>query len=716
MKNLIFLFLSVVFFFSSCQKRDWNNPFDPECPKESWTPTDFAAKQQGNAINLTWVQKVKNISGFRIERKIEGETSWKEVVAPEKATNSWADQSITGGKLYEYRIVALAGGNESNFTTIQIRPLLTATITTTIPSAITATSAMLGGIITTDGGATVTEQGVCWATSTSPTTSNNKLAIGNGTGSFSNTISGLTANTSYYVRAYAINSQGTAYGNEVSFKTGAAPTLATLTTSNPADITSNSATLGGNVTIDGNASVTERGICYSTSQNPTTSNTKVVIGAGTGTFSNSITGLIANTTYYLRAYAINSQGTAYGNEVNFKTNLSLSLASLTTSTPNDVTTISATLGGNVTSDGNATVTERGVCYSTSPNPTTSNTKLAIGSGTGSFSNTITGLTANTNYYVRAYAINGQGTAYGNEQTFKTGLTLSQASLTTSTPTDITSTSATLGGIVTNDGNASVTVRGVCYSTSPSPTTSSTKVAIGSGTGTFSNSVTGLTANTTYYVRAYAINNQGTAYGHEQTFKTESENIIDIDGNIYHTVTIGTQVWMVENLRVTKYNDGTSIPHITSNYSWGLSAGYCWYQNDATNFKNTYGAIYSWFAINTIKLAPIGWHIPSDAEWTVLINFLGGENYAGGKLKESGLIHWVTPNTSANNESGFVGLPGGFRYFDGSFNKIGFEGYYWSSTVYDLQDAYCRSINSSSGRVYRINASKGYGYSVRCIKD
>jgi len=129
MKSNIRILILLIIALSSCQKHEWNNPFDPECPKESWTPTDFASVQQGNAINLSWVQAVKNISGFRIERKIEGETAWTEVVSPAKNISTWADPGITGGKIYEYRIVALAGANESNFATTQIKPLLTATLT-----------------------------------------------------------------------------------------------------------------------------------------------------------------------------------------------------------------------------------------------------------------------------------------------------------------------------------------------------------------------------------------------------------------------------------------------------------------------------------------------------------------------------------------------------------------------------------------------------------
>ena len=195
--------------------------------------------------------------------------------------------------------------------------------------------------------------------------------------------------------------------------------LATLTTTVATQITENSALVGGNVTADGNATVTERGVVYSTSSNPTIANNKLASGNGTGSFTCTLTDLQDNTTYYVRAYATNSVGTAYGEEISFKTNVKKSLATLTTTAATQITENSALVGGNVTADGNATVTERGVVYSTSSNPTIANNKLASGNGTGSFTCTLTDLQDNTTYYVRAYATNSVGTAYGAQISFKT---------------------------------------------------------------------------------------------------------------------------------------------------------------------------------------------------------------------------------------------------------------------------------------------------------
>ncbi len=395
-----------------------------------------------------------------------------------------------------------------------IVPVL-ATIATTAISAITSTAAASGGEITNDGGASITQRGICYDATANPTITKSKVVNGSGTGRFTANMTGLTAGTTYYVRAYATNSAGTAYGNEVSFKT--ASTLATITTTNASAITSNEATSGGNITSDGGASITERGICYDTTVNPTPANNKVVSGIGTGSFTANMTGLSAGSTYFVRAYAINSAGTAYGNETNFKT--ASILAAITTEAATAITATTATSGGEITNDGGASITERGICYDTSANPTTATNKVISGNGLGSFTSNMSGLVANTNYYVRAYAINSAGTAYGNEVSFKTASTF--ATITTITVSAITSTSAKSGGEITNDGGTSITERGICYNTSAAPTILNNKVVNGSGTGSFAADMTGLIAATTYYLRAYAKNSTGIAYGNEVTFKTTS---------------------------------------------------------------------------------------------------------------------------------------------------------------------------------------------------
>lgn len=195
-------------------------------------------------------------------------------------------------------------------------------------------------------------------------------------------------------------------------------------------------------------------------------------------------------------------------------------------------------------------------------------------------------------------------------------------------------------------------------------------------------------------------------------------VTDIDGNVYHTIIIGTQVWLLENLCVTHYRNGDPIPEVTDNTAWSnLTTGaYCNYDNDINNVT-TYCRLYNWFAVNdSRKIAPVGWHVPSDAEWTTLTDYLGGESVAGGKLKEMGLTHWISPNTGATNESGFTGLPGGNRDNGGDFDNIGDNGGWWSSTEFSTSAAWNRRLQYNSGEVDRGSNSKGTAFSVRCLKD
>jgi len=217
------------------------------------------------------------------------------------------------------QVYAVAGGWNFNWLDIKTGGPTAPFVSTTTSSSITQTSASSGGNVTADGGASVTARGVCWSTSANPTTSNSKTSNGTGTGTFTSSITGLTASTTYHVRAYATNSVGTSYGSDQQFATTSSSTAPVVTTTTPSSITQTTASSGGNVTADGGASVTARGVCWSTSANPTTSNSKTSNGTGTGTFTSSITGLTASTTYHVRAYATNSVGTSYGSDQQFTT-------------------------------------------------------------------------------------------------------------------------------------------------------------------------------------------------------------------------------------------------------------------------------------------------------------------------------------------------------------------------------------------------------------
>jgi uncharacterized protein (TIGR02145 family) len=199
---------------------------------------------------------------------------------------------------------------------------------------------------------------------------------------------------------------------------------------------------------------------------------------------------------------------------------------------------------------------------------------------------------------------------------------------------------------------------------------------------------------------------------------EPVTVIDKDGNLYTSVTIGTQVWMTENLKTTKYNDDSSIPKVTDGTAWSTLAtdAYCWYDNDSSTYKSTYGALYNWYAVNTGKLCPAGWHIPTDAEWTILTTFLGGEGVAGSKLKETGTTHWTSPNADATNESGFTALAGGYRQFGGPFYLIGMYAVFWSASQLDANRSWYRDMSYERNYVYRGSTNLTSGFSIRCLKN
>jgi len=204
----------------------------------------------------------------------------------------------------------------------------------------------------------------------------------------------------------------------------------------------------------------------------------------------------------------------------------------------------------------------------------------------------------------------------------------------------------------------------------------------------------------------------------QLYEAGALTVRDKSGNTYNTIKIGDQLWLAENLKTTRYNDGDSIPLVTDNTEWSnlTTPGYCWYDNDEMTYGYFYGALYNWYAVNTGKLCPTGWHVPTDDEWTTLVNYLGGESVAGGKMKETGTVHWSSPNTGATNESGFTALPGGYRGDLAAFRNIGTHADWWYSTQSGTTDAWSRSLSYDVVNSYRNLRDMKYGFSVRCLKD
>jgi uncharacterized protein (TIGR02145 family) len=316
--------------------------------------------------------------------------------------------------------------------------------------------------------------------------------------------------------------------------------------------------------------------------------------------------------------------------------------------------------------------------------------------------------------------------------------------------NVTQTTATCGGDISSDGGANIIERGVCWSTMPAPTIQANKTSDGTGTGSFASSLINLTPGTTYYVRAYATTDYGTIYANTfqlTTFPDTSapSNLLnpdltygtatDIDGNVYHTITIGTQTWMAENLSVTKYRDGEVIPYVTDNTKWGklTSGAQCvYYYNSEANSIAKFGRLYNFYAVSDSRnIAPQGWHVASDTEWAVLNDYLaenmGTSTSVAQALatksdwKESsipGAVGYLDPDTytSLNNSSGFSALPAGGRFIYGVFTDV--TGYcsWWCSIQSNSTTAWFRSLNYYGINVGRNVYDKHYGLSVRCVKD
>jgi uncharacterized protein (TIGR02145 family) len=583
-------------------------------------------------------------------------------------------------------------------------------------------------------------RGVVWGTGPNPTLANNFTVDGAGLGSFTSALSDLPASTAFFVRAYATNSAGTAYGGAYQITTSVA-TVAGVTTDQVNGVTVNAATATGTVSHQGGATVTERGFCWSTSPDPTLQNNQgfVTAGSGLGGFAGNLGGLTGNTTYYVRAFGTNSAGTQYGSQLQFTTSPVPPVVS--TAVVSNIGALTAMCGGNVSATGGLAVTQYGVCWSTSPNPSTADNITFDGIGTGNFSSSLLGLQPSTTYYVRAYAVNGAGTAYGNQVQFTTTNGIPQVS--TTAVSAITAATVVTGGIISTDGGDPITTRGVCWSTSPNPTTANNSTSDGSGLGVYASNISGLISGNTYYVRSYAVNGAGTAYGNQVQFTAMGEylnpnltygSVTDQNGITYATIVIGTQEWMAENLRTTTYANGDTIPNVTEDNQWGNEQGtpttgaWAHYGNNSSS-EYPYGKLYNGYAAaDPRNVCPTNWHVPTDAEWNTLIGYLdpghnpGAENAvqsstAGGMMKSTGTQYWLTPNTGATDVSGFSAVPSGGRDgFTGDFQGLGGGELWWTASETDMFNAWRRGLDNTSEVIFRGSTYKRYGLSVRCLRD
>ncbi len=505
--------------------------------------------------------------------------------------------------------------------------------------------------------------------------------------------------------------------------------------SNPvSQITETTAVSGGEVTSDGGTEVTSRGVCWSVNTNPTIENDKTIDGVGIGSFQSILSDLSQNTTYYVRAYATNSEGTSYGEEVSFTTlemidddtddtddndntdddtddeeeeEIVVELAVVTTLSVTDITETSAVAGGEVISDGGAEVTERGVCWSTSQTPTIDDSFTTDGNGVGLFNSNLSDLSQNTTYYVRAYATNSEGTAYGEEISFKTmeEIIIVEPTIATLEVTEVTQTAAVGGGIVSSDGGSEVYSRGVCWSVNPNPTLNDDFTTQGAGLGEFTCNINELTPNTIYYVRAFATNDIGTSYGEAVSFITlEEEEEGTING--YEYVDLG----LPSGLKWATCNIGASAPNESGDYfAWGEinpkaefteanCTSYGLNMEDIAGDPQYDAARANWGAT---------WKVPSKKDFEELMNECTWE--------------WMVINGKGckkvtGSNGNYIILPiTGYKY--GTSSYMDDFGYYWTSTPISTYEQF--SYDFFFDQEYNLSMGfdeRCYGQAIRPVSE
>lgn len=514
------------------------------------------------------------------------------------------------------------------------------------------------------------------------------------------------------------------------------------------------ATCGGKVISNGQSTILARGICYSTSDNPTIENQVVYNPGATGTFYCTLVGLQPITQYYYRAFAKNSAGIAYGEIITFTTTeTTITLPTVTTANATDVTETSAISGGEVTSAGGGTLVARGICWATTANPSIANNVINdAGTSVGAFTSNITNLVAGTTYYVRAFATNSGGTGYGTQITFTTSGTASNglATVITTEASSITEDTAVSGGNITADGGSTVTARGICWATTEMPTTSNNTIPATGTTGTFTSNISGLSADTTYYVRAYAINSTGTAYGNQITFTTEGGSSSGPTGGdaicdgsqptVVVPITSSTgKIWMDRNLGASRAatsskdfqaygclyqwgrdNDG----HASINWdmgeedAWGNPAGTA-VNGITTTLSNSDSPNNDLFIVDQGSL-PYDWRSPKNDDLWQGVNGINNPCPAGYRIptkvefKAEITAYSITGPTSAFNSIHKFPLAGERAFDSGVIRSQGKESWFWTSTI-DGNDSFDVSIQATAVYTTASNGRAG-GYSIRCIKD
>ena len=584
--------------------------------------------------------------------------------------------------------------------------------------ATSPTSATISATVVDLSNAAHSEYGLCYSSiNQTPTIGDSKMAFTNYEKgkTVDNILTGLQSKTTYYIRFYVMDGSQAVYSTVQIVTTQAYPQ--SLATSMAAtSVLYASATLNGSVNPQNLETAVSFEYGTTTAYGQTIdANPKTLNGTSVSSVTAQLVNLTSNVTYHFRVKATNLGGTSTGADMTFTPLLPTAI----TAAASNLSYATAILNGKVNANNYTTTVAFEYGTSTAYGQTISATPSSLSSSTEtSITANLSNLIAGTIYHFRAKASTAEKSVFGSDFSFTT-TAYSRPILSTIAISNISQTTATSGGNITDDGGQAITERGICYSTNSNPTTASTKITAEGTTGKFTCNLTGLSLNTTYYLRAYAINSIGTAYGSEISFKPQ---ITDYDGNVYTTVKIGTQVWMVENLKTTHYRNGDPIPNTTDNTQWSTATtgAMTWYSNDKATYNATYGALYNWYAATDPRnICPPGFHVPTAAELTKLHDFLGGDWVAGGKLKEAGTSHWLSPNDSGNNSSGFTGLPGGYRSaLDGAFNSLGEDGCWWSSTENGAIYAWSRSLNYFNGYMPLGNGQdeKKEGLSLRLLKD
>ena len=599
----------------------------------------------------------------------------------------------------------------------------------------------------TNPGAGVFERGVVWSTSPNPTISSSKSVAGSGGFGFTHNFPLTYTNNIQYARAYARTSAGVYYSNEKTF---------TPVPGQPCPGVSTVADIDGNI-YQGIQIGTQ---CWTQSNLKTSkfrNGDNIPTGLSNSSWQNTTSGAYAiynnnpvNDSLYGKLYnhyaVTDSRGLCptgwhVPSESEWKVLVKFLDPNSDTNSVNNP--LSTTAGGALKS----TATQPTVTGWLSPNGGATNVSgfTALPSGlrfdTGNFqylisngywwSSAIPSVNSARSSDLNATMGNINRSNYHRSHGFSVRCLINTLpQVNTTSVTNLTPSNALVTGEVISDGGDQNTTRGFCYSTTPSPTISNDTTMNGTGLGVYSDTLQNLIPSTTYYVRAYATNSVGTSYGNEVSFTTTAmqsftcgtSTVSDIDNNTYNTVQIGAQCWTKSNLKTSKYRNGDNIPTGLSNSAWQntTSGAYAIYNNNPVN-DGLYGKLYNHYAVTDSRgLCPTGWHVPSDSEWTILENQLGGSSVAGGSLKSTATqptpSGWNPPNTGATNSSGFTALPGGLRASDGGFYNLANYGIWWSSSFLSWSDAWERNMGYNYSSIGRTIDYRTDGFSVRCCRD